>query len=297
MKVLLIGLGQLGLGLIVPVFRKAGYELVGTDADTVRLNTLSKGYFLRTPFKMREGYVSIGYRIETIQLDEVEDTFDFIVTSVGRKHLPKVAEWYQTKKLSAPVLLAENLPDPVNLFPRQIPIVVDRICPRIEQQGKYPPITVAEDYYKIVVLNDPLTRWLKALDGAELENLMEEVEKKRMMKMFTVNTCHVITALFGQGVNCRLIEEAVRHKEIRSRIHSVISEVAIWLDFSPTVAKAKAREIIARFSSPIQDPLLRILNKDNIHSARRYIDVPLKNLRLIGAPSPILEEAEKLLDI
>jgi UDP-N-acetyl-D-mannosaminuronate dehydrogenase len=108
MKTLLVGLGQIGLGLVVPVFKKAGYTIVGTDANPDRLNALRNGYFLETP----SGVTKV--EVDIVGMGEVSDKFDIVVTSVGRQHLEKVATWCRERNISAPVLLAENLPDPLN---------------------------------------------------------------------------------------------------------------------------------------------------------------------------------------
>ena len=110
MKALLIGLGQIGLGLVNPVFKSAGYDIVGTDADTGRLDDLGRAYLLKTPSKIS------AYEIKTAKMEDLTNEFDLVITSVGRRHLDKVAEWYQRKKFLAPVLLAENLPDPAIFF-------------------------------------------------------------------------------------------------------------------------------------------------------------------------------------
>lgn len=289
MKALLVGLGQIGLGLIVPVFKKAGYTLVGTDASADRLNALHNGYFLQTPSGVEK--VDVG----VVRMDEVVDEFRVIITSVGRQHLEKVATWCQEKRLSAPVLLAENLPDPVNHFRRQIPIVVDRICPRTGTHNGL-LAAIAEDYYKIVVLDNPITRGLGSVSGVELVTSNEEVERKRKQKMFTVNTSHVLTALFGQQLGCSLVEEAIARPEVATRIRSVIYEVAPWLEFDFREVEQRTNEIIKRFGNPVQDSLSRILGPVNRKSALRYVEVPLNGVRSVGATAPTLEEAQALLN-
>lgn len=288
MKALLVGLGQIGLGLIVPVFKKAGYTLVGTDASTARLDTLRNGYFLQTPSGVEKTDVDV------VSMDEVTSEFDVVITSVGRQHLEKVAAWCREKHLSAPVLLAENLPDPVNHFPRQIPIVVDRICPKTGTHGGL-LVAIAEDYYKIVVLDNPVTSRLGTVSGIELVASEEEVERKRKQKMFTVNTSHVLTALFGQQLGCSLVEEAIARTEVATRIRSVMSEVAPWLGFNSQEVKQRANEIVRRFASPVQDSLSRILGPVNRKSALRYVEVPLNGVRSVGATAPTLEEAQAFL--
>lgn len=289
MKALLVGLGQIGLGLIVPVFKRAGYTVVGTDASTDRLNALRNGYFLKTPSGVTKVEVAIA------GMDEVADTFDIVITSVGRQHLEKVATWCREKHLSTPVLLAENLPDPVNHFPRQIPIVVDRICPRT---GTHDGLlsAIAEDYYKIVVLDNPATHQLGTVNGVELVASEEEVERKRKQKMFTVNTSHVLTALFGQQLGCLLVEEAIARPEVATRIRSAVSEVGPWLGFDCQEAEQRASEIIKRFACPVQDSLSRILGPVNRRSALRYVEVPLTGVRSVGATAPTLKEAQALLN-
>lgn len=289
MKALLVGLGQIGLGLIVPVFKKAEYTIVGTDASLDRLNSLRNGYFLQTP----SGVAKVD--VDVASMDEVAGGFEVVITSVGRQHLEKVATWCREKNLSAPVLLAENLPDPVNHFPRQIPIVVDRICPRT---GTHDGLlaAIAEDYYKIVVLDSPATHQLGTVNGVELVASEEEVERKRKQKMFTVNTSHVLTALFGQQLGCSLVEEAIARPEVATRIRSAVSEVGPWLGFDCQEAEQRANEIIKRFADIVQDSLSRILGPVNRKSALRYVEVPLNGVRSVGATAPTLEEAQALLN-
>lgn len=289
MKTLLVGLGQIGLGLIVPVFKKAGYSIIGTDASLDRLNILRSGYFLETPSGV------LKMEVDVVKMDEVINDFDLVVTSVGRQHLEKVAAWCREKNLSTPLLLAENLPDPVNFFSRQIPIVVDRICPRTTMRDGL-LTAVAEDYYKIVVLDDPLTHKLGAINNVELEQSEANVELKRKQKMFTVNTSHVLTALYGQRLGCSLVEEAVARPEIASKIQSAVAEIGPWLGLDQHETATRASEIIKRFSSPVKDSLIRILGPVNRKSALRYIEVPLKGLQSLGRQAPTLEEARDLLN-
>ena len=289
MKTLLIGLGQIGLGLIVPIFKKAGYEIVGTDANIDRLNKLENGYFLHTPSS------HLQMDIEVAKMDELVGDFDLIITSVGRQHLDKVAAWLEKKKFLAPVLLAENLPDPVTVFPRQIPIVVDRICPRVTEESG--ALTVfAEDYYKIVVLDDSLTHQLWKVDGIGLENTEAEVEEKRRQKMFTVNLSHLITALYGQKLGLTLVEEAIGKSEVVSMVSAIITEVGPWLNMDGRQISEKKQQIIERFSSPLQDPLSRIFEPSKKISAMRYIEVPLNGLHEMGLKAPALEEAFNLIN-
>ena len=241
MRILLIGLGQIGLGLIVPVFQKAGYEIIGTDANVERLSQLRNGYILETPNETSKLMINVK------EMSEIAGEFDLVITSVGRQHLGKVADWLKDKNISAPVLLAENLPDPVNIFSRQIPNVVDRICPRVEKQNGT-LVAVAEDYFKIVVLDDPLTHRLSLIKGVEIEKTEEDVEAKRKKKMFTVNISHVLASLYGQRLGCLLVEEAVQKPEISSKIQSAIAEIGPWLGLDGNQVSAKAEEIIKRFS-------------------------------------------------
>ncbi|QQG45364.1 MAG: hypothetical protein HYW89_00275 [Candidatus Sungiibacteriota bacterium] len=290
MRVLLIGVGQLGLGLIVPVFTEAGYKVVGTDANPQRLQELEGGYFLETPSRISK------LDVTTTKMDEAGNDFDLVVTSVGRQHIAEVAKWYREKGILAPVLLAENLPDPISLFPRQISIVVDRICPRVV--SKYGLLTaVAEDYFKIVTLDDPLTHQLGKIEGVELELTEAGVELKRKQKMFTVNTSHVITALYGQQLGCLLVEEAVAKSEVASKICSIVTEISPWLGLNQRQADTRAGELIRRFSSPIKDSLSRILGPANKKSALHYVEVPLQGLRAMGREAPVLEEAYRLLAV
>lgn len=288
MKTLLIGLGQIGLGLIVPVFQKAGYELVGTDANTERLNQLQDGYTLKTPVDSRK------IQLDVKDMSEISGKFDLIITSVGRQHLVKVAEWCRDKNISAPVLLAENLPDQVNVFTKQIPIVVDRICPRVIMENG--TLTAyAEYYYKIVVLSDPLTYPLGKVENIELETLEMNVELKRKRKMFTVNASHVLASLYGQKIGCKFVDEAVKNPDIALRIESAVQEIGPWLGLNPQQCHLKSKEILGRFGSPLNDELTRILNPNNRNSASRYIEVPLNGLHALGKKPKTLEEAYKLL--
>lgn len=288
MKVLLVGVGQLGLGLVVPVFTEAGYEVIGTDANIERLDDLRPGYLLGTPRGTSQLHIA------TVRMDDVKSDYDLMITSVGRTHLQDVADWYHAKQISAPVILAENLPDPVSIFPRQIPAVVDRICPKVEKRGDM-LTAIAEDYYKFVVLDEPLTHRLGEVSGVEMEATEEAVELKRKQKMFTVNTSHLLIALYGQQLGCTLVEEAIAKPEIAAKIRLLVAEVAPVLGFNRQEAAARAEEIIRRFSNPIKDLLTRILVLEKKKSALRYIEVPLQELKVRGLEAPTLEEAYRLL--
>lgn len=288
MKALLVGLGQIGLGLIVPVFQKAGYQIIGTDANAIRLNELRHDYFIESP-----GH-TLGVKVGVVAMDEVANDFDLIITSVGKRHLEEVAKWYHRKNLSSPVLMAENLPDPVGLFPWQIPIVVDRICPRVEGSGNWLSV-VAEGYFKIVILDDPLTHQLGSVDGVELESSEVNVELKRQQKMFTVNTAHVVTALYGEKFGCEVVEQAIANEEVVSKVRSALSETCTWLGLGPEETEQRTVEIVRRFASPLHDSISRILGPFNRASAMRYLEVPLDGVYSLGGQAPTLKEAQTLL--
>lgn len=289
MKILLIGLGNIGLGLVVPIFKEAGYDVVGTDASLERINALRNDYFIITT----KG--SSKTHINTVQMHEIDNGFDAIVTSVGRRNLDKVAEWYRKRKLSTPVFLAENLPDPVSSFPMQIPIVVDRICPRIEANAGILSV-VTEDYYKIVVLSCQVAQPLETVSGVELLASENEVEQRRKQKMFTINTAHVITALLGKQFSSQLfVEDAIAIPEIASKVRSVVAEVGPWLGFDEQEVEIRAEEIVRRFLNPIKDPIARILGPENRSSGLRYVEVPLNGVRSMGLQAPTLEEVYTLL--
>src|SRR3989344_1937886 len=218
MKVLIVGLGNIGLGLIAPVFKNAGYDVVGTDAFKKRLDALEKGYFIQTPSEISKMSINV------FDMNEIPNYFDLIVVSVGRNNLAKVAEWYKEKNFLMPVMLAENLPEPVNLFPAQISIVVDRICSRIGVLENFLSVT-AEDYYKLMTLENGLTGLLKSDKNVELFGSEEEVELKRKQKLFTVNTSHVVAALYGKKLGCLWIEEAVKLPEVVEKMHLSLIEV------------------------------------------------------------------------
>jgi len=109
--------------------------------------------------------------------------------------------------------------------------------------------------------------------------------------MFTVNTSHVITALYGRKLGCVFVEEAVQNPAIKEKIGAVIGEVGPWLNLSPEQMAAKEQEILRRFSSPILDTLSRILPTGGQKSASRYLEIPLQGIRSTGLKAPIIEEA------
>lgn len=291
MKVLLVGLGNIGLGLIVPVFQNAGYEVVGTDASKERLSDLKDGYFIRTP-KQTPSYI-YPRKIEVIPMEQVKNDFDLVVTSVGRGNLEKVAMWYKEKNFSAPVLMAENLPEPVNLFPKQIPIVVDRICPRVLRIENFLSVK-AEDYYSIITLRGPLTEALSVDKNIGLINSVEGVEIERKEKLFTVNTSHIIAAIYGKNLGFSLVEEAIKNKEIQEKIQLVLIEVGRWLGFGDIEAEIRTQKIIERFSAPLFDSIDRILGKKDRKLGNPYLDIPLRELTFLGLNAPVLREAREL---
>lgn len=287
MKVLIVGLGNIGLGLIAPVFQNAGYDVVGTDASKERLEVLKNKYFIQTPRSV------FSKKIEVVAMEETANDFDLIITSVGRQNLNKVARWYAEKNLSAPVFLAENLPEPVDVFPRQIPIVVDRICPKVATLNNALYV-VTEDYYSIKTLKNKLTEALKSDGNVGLLNSKEEVELERREKMFTVNTSHVVVAIYGKKLGYSFVEEAVKDQKIIEKIGFVLIEVGKLLSFGDIEAQARARLILKRFSAPLQDSLDRILGRKDRKLGNSYIDIPLKELGALGIEATALKEAQEL---
>ncbi|HEY4521537.1 MAG TPA: hypothetical protein VJH05_00125, partial [Candidatus Paceibacterota bacterium] len=93
---------------------------------------------------------------------------------------------------------------------------------------------------------------------------------------------------------CLWIEEAVQPPEVVEKIHLVLIEVGQWLGFNKIVAQTKARVIIKRFSSPLQDPINRILGQKDRQLGNPYIDIPLRELSKLFVSAPTLKEAQKL---
>jgi hypothetical protein len=91
------------------------------------------------------------------------------------------------------------------------------------------------------------------------------------------------------------VHEAVKVNEIALRIEAVVQETGQWLGLNNRQCHIKAKEIISRFSSPLNDPLTRILNSNNRQSAVRYLERPLAELDAINKKAPVLEEAYNLL--
>ncbi len=286
MKILLIGSGKAGLGIVCPLFNKAGYEIFNTDKNEDCLRSISRGYFIETP----KGDTKI--LVNTINMLDVRDEFDIVITSVGRKNLQSVYDWYSKKNLSSPVILAENLQKPDKLFPCKIPIVIDRVCSRIEErnQGLF---VITEEYLDVSILDHPLIKPLEIFDNVSLFGSEEEVNLKNKQKIFTVNTSHVISALYGEEKKFLFIEEAVSNQCISSEIKIIMSEVSAWLGFDPEYANLLSSKILMRFSSPIKDPISRILGPEKYQSALRYLEIPLMGLKDMGAPCFHLEKAYK----
>jgi hypothetical protein len=288
-KTLLVGCGRAGLGLIYPLFNEAGYNsMFITDCDKRRLDILARGYIRKTPNKVFKMQPTVLY------IEDVKDNFDLIVTSVGRNNLKDVANWYYKKNFSAPVILAENLQQPDNLFPQKIPIFIDRICSKTIIENKTMTV-ITEDYCNVSVLEHLLTRPLASVNCVKLESSEKNIELKNKHKIFTVNTSHVICALYGMREGYTFIEEAVRNPDIVSELKNVMLEIGYWFNFNPKEIQRRTNEIITRLSSPIQDPVSRILGPGKHKSALRYIEIPLDSITSMGLRAPSLEKAYKSL--
>jgi Mannitol-1-phosphate/altronate dehydrogenases len=288
-RLLLVGMGKVGRGLITPVFQEAGYKVVGCLREPPQLSARHLPYLLETP----RGTTQHVFH-DTVAMNAVEDTFDLIVTSVGRGNLDRIGRWYEERGLSAPVLLAENLPAAVQAFPHQLPIVVDRICTRAELRAGR--ITVrTEDYYRIVVLDHPLTRALRKVGNVEVEPCAMTVERERTLKLFTVNTAHLLTAVEALRRGYQSIDAAIRDPEIAARVAALVREVSPLLGLDATEARRRSQVLIRRFATPLQDSPSRIINKRNFASAKDYFAIPRQRLDAMKRPAPLLDEASRWL--
>lgn len=275
MKVLVVGLGQIGLGLIVPVFRAAGYSVFGTDVSSERLGQLKRPYQVKTPSK------STQYNIETIPFKFLPQV-DLVITSVGRRNVKAVVEVLEKNNLFCPIMLAENLPNAITIA-RHIPIVVDRICPRTEWLEEGGLTVYAEDDFRIVTLDTPLARPLRTIEGVQLFPTVELVERARKQKMFTVNTSHAVLTTLGSQKGYRLVEEAAGDAEIQQTIREIVSEVSEWLEL--VNASEVAEKIIKRFRSPLGDTIERILGPVEKRGRNEYIFIPLREVGERKAPT------------
>src|SRR3989338_3892917 len=89
-KVLIIGAGKIGLGLIMPVFKKAGYEIVVTDKSSEKLKALEAGICqLNIAELATEEYG--GIKAVSMELAGPENP-DIVITCVGADNLPEVAK-------------------------------------------------------------------------------------------------------------------------------------------------------------------------------------------------------------
>lgn len=286
-KILIVGSGKAGLGLITPIFQEAGYNVFNTDHNEKTLNSISNGYIIKTPEK--------ELKIDTncITMEDVSDDFDLIITSVGRKNIKNVSDWYKNKKLSSPIILAENLQNPISYFPKTIPIFIDRICSRVFLDSEIPIITT-EEYRKVITL-DNLKIKDKDIYGLYFSDSEEFIKKEIKKKLITINLSHVITSLYGEELGFNFIEEAIISDKVLFEVESCLKEINNILNLNQKDFEDLFSNIKERLSSPIKDPIIRIINKSKYKSALNYIENPINVLKEKRAEFNHLKKAHNIL--
>ena len=252
-KVLIIGAGKIGLGLIMPVFKKAGYEIVVTDKSSEKLKALESGVCrLNIAELAMEEYK--GIKTVSIDLAGVENP-DIVITCVGTDNLPEVAKsirsspWLSDKQ----IMFTEDLVEPMNIkLKHQIPFVADRLCSKYEIGLDNFPIITVEPQMKISAVNHQLL-WPLQMITKDIFLSIDSVgiERIRLKKMFTINLAQTVVAYKGFQKGFTLIEDAIQDKEIVELTNAVIAEIGAWIKFAPDTSTSITRYLLSRFSQKL----------------------------------------------
>lgn len=283
MKVLVIGIGRAGLGIVVPTFLEADYHVSVTHYSSDKLETLKAGYTLKTPNESQDIEVDIQ------EMTSIQDEYDAIVTCVGKNNLYDVIGWYSEKKITAPLFFAENMFNSKEFNIEHTPIVIDRICSKIIDNGRLTVVT--EEYKKITTLRTQITQRLEISNSVTLLDTIDEVELLRTNKLYSVNVAHKLIGIYSLDTNYVYVEEAVSDKKISNKLRMSMLEIAPFLNKSKDEMGEVIATILSRFASPIEDPLLRIYHPLNDDTAVQYLHTIISDLSNKGEPSPLLNEA------
>jgi len=280
-KVLIIGAGKIGLGLIMPVFKKAGYEIVVTDKSSEKLKALEAGICqLNIAELATEEYG--GIKAVSMELAGPENP-DIVITCVGVDNLPEVARsiktspWLSDKQ----IMLTEDLVEPMNIkFKHQIPFVVDRLCSKYEiKPDVFFPIITVEPQIKISAVSHQFLWPLQILTkDTSLSIDSTAVERIRLKKMFTINLARAIISYKGFQKGFDLVEDAVKDQEITELVNGAIFEIGSWIKFEPDTPTSVARYLISRFSQKLG------------HTTKSFIKgPPINNFYLKSARDELLK--------
>ncbi len=306
-RLLQIGAGNIGRGLVGSLARDAGMELTLADVNPDVIERLNAEREYQVVTVSSEG--TAEQVVDGVQAVDVRDRdaftkavveADVITTAVGPGVLPKLgpelgaalterlrrrpgADMHvvvvacenivdNTDRLKEAVL--DSVPDETarqlaNLvsFPN---CTVDRIVP--EHQASDEPLAVTvEDYYHWAVDAGALKQPMAHIPGLVLSHDLESLQEQ---KLFTLNTAHALTAYFGERAGYEYVHEAIRDPRIRGQVMGAMEEIGpVITGRYETITAADqhtyAERTLDRFANPHLRDSLRRVGRDPIRKLGR----------------------------
>lgn len=296
-RALQIGAGNIGRGLLGPVYAEAGLRTTFADVNERQVKELN-GYGEYPVFTVSaEGaQESLVGNVDAVDIRDPEAfsravvEADVITTAVGPDVLPRVApalaaglverlKRRPSDELHVAVVACENVTDNTarlkehiwaHLTPEQqarlegivsFPnCAVDRIVPTAGVSAEPLAVTV-EDYYQLVIDAAALRQPIPAIPGMKLS---EDLDAVLEQKLFTLNTVHALTAYYGHKAGYEYIHEAIQDPTIRSLVEGTLTEIEPLLterhdSISAADQQAFADQTVERFANPyLRDTVTRV---------------------------------------
>ncbi|MEX2043386.1 MAG: mannitol-1-phosphate 5-dehydrogenase [Patescibacteria group bacterium] len=306
-RLLQIGAGNIGRGLVGSLAHDAGMELTLADVDPdviERINAEREYPVITVSEEGSDEQVVDGVRAVDVR---DRDAFtaavveaDVITTAVGPGVLPKLgpelgaalAERLRRRpgaEMHVTVIACENIADNTGRLreavlgsvPKDVAgqldrlvsfpdCTVDRIVP--EYQASDAPLAVTvEDYFHWAVDANALKQPMPEIPGLVLSHDLESLQEQ---KLFTLNTAHALTAYFGERAGYEYVHEAIGDPLVRAQVAGAMQEIepVITGRYEVITAddqQAYAERTLDRFANPHLRDRLRRVGRDPIRKLGR----------------------------
>lgn len=301
MKIVVVGAGMVGRGLIGELFGSSGWQVHFLDVNLPLIQRLDRdeGYqHLTIDTGMKEstwiGSVSASPVADTDAAVAHIAQADLVATAVGVGVLPTVAPLLSgavTRRGRAlDVLLCENLHDAdtymrslINDEPCSIGLVrtsIGRMIPNPPPGAAATETTVAAEPYGFLPVDPVAFTSDVALPSRVIRDPSVSFSYYADRKLFVHNMGHFLTALLGQAAGDRYIWQAIERPEVRSIVYPAMIEAA------SAVAQRHAQRL-GPLLLHVEDLLYRFSNRELSDTVERVLRDPARKLapgdRMLGA--------------
>ncbi|PKQ31942.1 MAG: mannitol dehydrogenase family protein [Actinobacteria bacterium HGW-Actinobacteria-2] len=177
--------------------------------------------------------------------------------------------------------------------------IVDRIVPATTDEDRDLASSALGLRDDVPVLGEPYRQWVledafvgpRPLWNHDGALYVPDVAPYQLMKLRLLNGSHSAMAYLGLAAGCRTVADVLTTDWGEALVREFGGEVAPTLPKAGTDPAAYVEDLVVRFRNPAMRHLLRQIGSDGTLKLPERWFGPLRELRALGRPSPVLELA------